>query len=136
MKNSLENLKWVDSVITLLDVPLLHNNDHLLAVRLINFNILCSRDVKLESGFDEIINSPIYKNFVISEDGKTSGILVYIKPDKKLNELIQTKNFYLDKRDNNEFSANDNEKYKLFLKEYDLYKKVYNKKKSWKHKWD
>ncbi len=128
LKNSLENLKWVDSVITILDVPLLKNNDDSLAERIKNFKTLSSRDVNLERGFDEIINSPIYKNFVISEDGKTSGILVYIKPDKKLNELIQTKNFYLDKRDNNEFSTDDNKKYKLFLKEYDLYKKVYNKK--------
>ena len=51
-----------------------------------------------ERGFDEIINSPIYKEFVISNDGKTSGILVYIKNDKKLTELIiKTKNYYLDK---------------------------------------
>ena len=27
LKNSLENLSWVDSVITILDVPLLKNND-------------------------------------------------------------------------------------------------------------
>ncbi len=128
LKNSLENLKWVDRVITILDVPLLKNNDDSLAERIKNFKTLSSRDVNLERGFDEIINSPIYKNFVISEDGKTSGILVYIKPDKKLNELIQTKNFYLDKRDNKELSEDDNEKYKLFLKEYDLYKKIYNKK--------
>ena len=130
LKNSLENLEWVDRVITILDVPLLKNNDDSLAERIKNFKTLSSRDVDLERGFDEIINSPIYKNFVISEDGKTSGILVYIKPDKKLNELIQTKNFYLDKRDNKELNKDDNEKYKLFLKEYDLYKKIYNKKKS------
>ncbi len=128
LKNSLENLEWVDRVITILDVPLLKNNDDSLAERIKNFKTLSSRDVDLERGFDEIINSPIYKNFVISEDGKTSGILVYIKPDKKLNELIQTKNFYLDKRDNKELNKDDNEKYKLFLKEYDLYKKIYNKK--------
>ena len=130
LKNSLENLEWVDRVITILDVPLLKNNDDSLAERIKNFKTLSSRDVDLKRGFDEIINSPIYKNFVISEDGKTSGILVYIKPDKKLNELIQTKNFYLDKRDNKELNKDDNEKYKFFLKEYDLYKKIYNKKKS------
>ena len=28
------------------------------------------------------MNSPVFKNFVISEDGKTSGIIVYIKPNK------------------------------------------------------
>ena len=27
------------------------------------------------------MNSPVFKNFVISEDGKTSGIIVYIKPN-------------------------------------------------------
>ena len=51
----------------------------------------------MDKGFDEIINSPIYKDFVISKDGKTSGILVYIKPDKRLAELIETKNDYLEK---------------------------------------
>ena len=128
LKNSLENLNWVDRVITILDVPLLKNNDEPLADRIKNFKTLSSRDVDLERGFEEIINSPIYKNFVISEDGKTSGILVYIKPDKKLNELIQTKNFYLDKKDKGKLSNDDSKKYELFLKEYDLYKKIYNKK--------
>ena len=128
LKNSLENLNWVDRVITILDVPLLKNNDEPLTNRIKNFKTLSSRDVDLERGFEEIINSPIYKNFVISEDGKTSGILVYIKPDKKLNELIQTKNFYLDKKDKGKLSNDDSKKYELFLKEYDLYKKIYNKK--------
>ena len=53
-------------------------------------------DVDLEKGFEEIIESPIYKNFVISEDGQTSGILVYIKPDKKPNiALGKNLNFLL-----------------------------------------
>ena len=41
-----------------------------------------SEDVNKEKGFDEIINSPIYKEFIISKDGNTSGIIVYIKNDK------------------------------------------------------
>ena len=92
LKNSLENLEWVDNVITILDVPLLKNNDDPLAERIKNFKTLSSEDVDFERGFDEIINSPIYKEFVISKDGKTSGILVYIKPDKKLAELVEKKN--------------------------------------------
>ena len=34
LKNSLENLKWVNNVITILDVPLLKNNDDPLAERI------------------------------------------------------------------------------------------------------
>jgi len=128
LKNSLENLKWVDRVITILDVPLLKNNDDPLAERIKNFKTLSGRDTDLQRGYDEIINSPVYKNFVISEDGKTSGIIVYIKPDEKLSELIQTKNYYLNKKDKNKLSKEENKQYKLFLKEYDVYKKLYNKK--------
>tara|TARA_B100001123_G_scaffold327905_1_gene368898 strand:- start:494 stop:2947 length:2454 start_codon:yes stop_codon:yes gene_type:complete len=128
LKNELKNLSWVNNVITILDVPLLKNNDDPLAERIKNFKTLSSEDVDKERGFDEIINSPVYKEFVISNDGKTSGILVYIKTDKKLSELIKQKNEYLDKKDNGQLSSQDKSKYKKFLKEYDKYKKLYNQK--------
>ena len=99
LKNDLINLSWVNNVITILDVPLLKNNDDPLTDRIKNFKTLSSEDVDKEKGFNEIINSPIYKEFVISKDGKTCGILVYIKIDKKLSDLIKTKNSYLDKKD-------------------------------------
>ena len=60
LKNSLQNLNWVDNVITVLDVPLLKNNDDPLAERIKNFKKLSDTDVDLDKGFDEIINSPIY----------------------------------------------------------------------------
>jgi len=87
LKNDLANLSWANNVITILDVPLLKNNDDPLAERIKNFKTLSSEDVDKKRGFEEIINSPIYKEFVISKDGKTSGILVYIETDKKLSNL-------------------------------------------------
>jgi len=128
LKNDLKNLDWVNNVITILDVPLLKNNDNPLADRIKNFKTLSSEDADKERGFDEIINSPIYKEFVISNDGKTSGILVYIKTDKKLSELIIKKNNYLDKKDKGQLGSQDKKVYKKFLKEYDKYKKLYNQK--------
>jgi len=128
LKNDLTNLNWANNVITILDVPLLKNNDDPLAERIKNFKTLSSEDVDKKRGFDEIINSPIYKDFVISKDGKTSGILVYIKTDKKLSDLIRTKNNYLDKRDKGQLIPEDKKEYKKFLKEYDNYKKLYNQK--------
>ena len=128
LKNDLKNLKWANNVITILDVPLLKNNDDPLAERIKNFKTLSSKDSDKERGFNEIINSPIYKEFIISKDGKTSGILVYIKTDKKLTQLIKTKNDYLDKKDKNQLTSEDKKEYKKFLKEYDKYKKSYNQK--------
>jgi len=117
LKNDLTNLSWANNIITILDVPLLKNNDDPLAERIKNFKTLSSEDVDKERGFDEIINSPIYKEFIISKDGKTSGILVYIKTDKKLSDLIRTKNNYLDKRNKDELTSEDKKEYKKFLKE-------------------
>ncbi len=128
LKNDLENLDWANNVITILDVPLLKNNDDPLADRIKNFKTLSSKDVDKKRGFDEIINSPIYKEFVISNDGKTSGILVYIKVDKKLSQLIQKKNYYLDKKDRGELNSEEKKEFKKFLKTYDKYKKSYNQK--------
>ena len=128
LKNDLANLSWVNNVITILDVPLLKNNEDPLAERIKNFKTLSSEDVDKERGFNEIINSPIYSEFVISKDGKTSGILVYIKIDKKLSRLIKTKNNYLDKKDKGQLTSEDKKEYKKFLKEYDNYKKLYNQK--------
>ena len=107
LKNDLVNLSWANNVITILDVPLLKNNDDPLIERIKNFKTLSSEDADKERGFEEIINSPIYKEFVISKDGKTSGILVYIKTDKKLSNLIRTKNNYLDKRDKGQLTPEE-----------------------------
>ena len=128
LKNDLKNLNWASNVITILDVPLLKNNDDPLTERIKNFKTLSSEDADKDRGFEEIINSPIYKEFVISNDGKTSGILVYIKTDKKLSNFIKTKNDYLDKKDKNQLTSKDKKEYKKFLKKYDKYKKSYNQK--------
>ena len=47
--------------------------------RLKNFKTLKDEDIDRARGFKEIVNSPVFRNFVISEDGKTSGIIVNIK---------------------------------------------------------
>ena len=72
LKYRIQSLDWVHSVITLLDVPLLNSTDETLSDKLKNFSTLKSEGINKEKGFSEILNSPVFKNFVISEDGKTS----------------------------------------------------------------
>ena len=84
LKNDLKNLNWVHNVITLLDIPLLETTNESLVERIQNFKTLESDDIDKERGFNEILNSPVFRNFVISEDGTTSGIIVYIKPNKEI----------------------------------------------------
>ena len=90
LKYKIQSLDWVHSVITLLDVPLLNNSDEPLNERIQNFKTLKNENVDKERGFKEILNSPVFKNFVISEDGNTTGIIVNIKTDEKI-KLIKNK---------------------------------------------
>ena len=128
LKSKIEKLNWVDRVITVIDVPLLKSSDEPLMERLKNYKTLSYPEIDKERGFKEIINSPIYKDYVISADGKTSGIVVYLKEDQKLKEIIKTKNSF----SNLELEGNLNKSQKkdrdIFNKEYDEYKNIYNQK--------
>ena len=128
LKSKIEKLDWVDRTITIIDVPLLKNSDESLMERLKNYKTLSYPEIDKERGFEEIINSPIYKDYVISADGKTSGIVVYLKQDKKLNEFVKTKNNYF----NLELEGNLNKSQKkdrdIFNDEYDAYRSIYNQK--------
>ena len=87
LKYKIQSLNWVHSVITLLDIPLLNNSDAPLQERLVNFKTLKDEDIDKDRGFKEILNSPVFRNFVISKNGNTSGIIVKIKENKNLKNI-------------------------------------------------
>ena len=126
LKSKIEKLSWVDSVITVIDVPLLKSTDEGLMDRLKNYKTLAYPEIDRKRGFDEIINSPIYRNYVISEDGKTSGIVVYLKKDERLAEYIDIKEKYFSQLNETGLSKEEKINYKKFIKEYEEYKNLYN----------
>ena len=87
LKYKIQSLDWVHSVVTLLDIPLLNSSDESLQDRLENFKTLKDEGVDRERGFKEILDSPVFRNFVISEDGKTSGIIVNLKKSRELKHI-------------------------------------------------
>ncbi len=88
LKYKIQSLDWVHNVVTILDIPLLNNSEAPLQERLKNFVTLKDEKVDKDRGFNEIINSPVFRNFVISEDGTTTGIIVYLKEDNQLQNLM------------------------------------------------
>ncbi len=128
LKSKIEKLTWVDSVITIIDVPLLKSTDEGLMDRLKNYKTLAYPEIDRKRGFEEIVNSPIYKNYVISEDGKTSGIVVYLKKDERLTEFIKVKDKYYNQSKDIGLTSDEKKNYKKFLKEYEDYKNLYNKR--------
>ena len=126
LKSKIEKLSWVDSVITVIDVPLLKSTDEGLMERLKNYKTLAYPEIDRKRGFEEILNSPIYKNYVISEDGKTSGVVIYLKKDERLTEYIKVKEKYFLQSNDTGLSKEEKINYKKFTKEYENYKNLYN----------
>ena len=130
LKSKIEKLTWVDDVITVIDVPLLKSTDEGLMDRLINYKTLAYPEIDRKRGFEEIINSPIYRNYVISEDGTTSGIVVYLKKDERLAEYIKVKDKYFSQSVDGSLTKEEKINYKNFLREYEDYKNLYNTRNS------
>ncbi len=126
LKSKIEKLTWVDGVITVIDVPLLKSTDESLMDRLKNYKTLAYPEIDRKRGFEEIINSPIYRDYVISKDGKTSGIVVYLKKDERLAEYIKVKDKYYNQSKETGLSKEEKENYKNFIAEYEQYKNLYN----------
>ena len=80
--------------------------------RLKNYKTLSYPDLDKNRGFQEILNSPIYKDYVISKDGKTSGVVIYLKKDERLNEYIQLKEKYFFESKEKKQSSSEKKKYK------------------------
>ena len=84
LKYKIQSLDWVHNVVTILDVPLLESSDEPLMDRIKNFRTLKDENIDKDRAFDEILNSPVFKNLVISEDATTTGIIVNLKRKKVL----------------------------------------------------
>ena len=52
--------------------------------RIKNFRTLKDENIDKDRAFNEILNSPVFKNLVISEDATTTGIIVNLKRKKVL----------------------------------------------------
>ena len=87
LKYKIQSLDWVHSVITILDIPLFSSTDQPISEKLKKFKTLKDENINIKAGFEEILSSPVFRNFVISEDGKTTGIIINLKSNPNIKEL-------------------------------------------------
>ncbi len=97
LKYKIQSLNWVHSVITILDIPLFSSTDQPISEKLKKFKTLKDDDIDIKAGFDEILASPVFRNFVVSEDGKTTGIIVNLKSNPNIKELKLKNNTEIEK---------------------------------------
>ena len=125
LKTSLENLENVHEVITLIDLPLLKTaNVPLKKLNQDKIKRITDVGVDINLAKKEIVESPIFKNLIVSEDGQLTSLIVNLKRDEQFIELLRKRN---DLRAKEKLKAEEEEELKEILLDYD--KKKSNLKK-------
>ena len=88
LENDLKSIDGVDSVLSLLDAPIFFQPRVGLSEVEDNLKDLTFDDIDLELAKDEIINNPIYKELIISKDGKLTAMQLVLRGNDEYDRLI------------------------------------------------
>ncbi len=113
ISDELKKIKSVDSVMSILNVPLLQNPSKSIKDIIKHIPTLQTDDINKTLAKKEFLTSALYKHNLVSDDFKTTAILVNLKKDEKYNTLLQKRNDLLFQQEN---SSIDKEKKRELLK--------------------
>ena len=102
LESDLKNIDGVDSVLSILDAPIFFQPRVGLSEVSDNLKNLTDAGIDLSLAKEEIINNPIYKELIISGDGKVTAMQVVLKGNKEYNQLINLRYEILEKLDTRE----------------------------------
>ncbi|KFL33788.1 MULTISPECIES: MMPL family transporter [unclassified Sulfurospirillum] len=95
LKEALLKIDGVESVTSLLDVPLLQSPPRPIQELIGNVQTLESLGIDKDLVQKELTTSPLYAQNLVSEDFKTTAIVVNLKDDITYTELLTNRNKYL-----------------------------------------
>jgi len=98
LRDELKQLDRVDSVVSILDVPLTQSPPVSLSELSAGIRTLDTKGVEKELAKKEFLSSPLYNQLIISPDGNTTAIQVNLKRDEKYQGLLKQRNQLREKR--------------------------------------
>ncbi|WP_228711083.1 efflux RND transporter permease subunit [Aliarcobacter trophiarum] len=113
-----KNIAKVDSILT---VPLLQSPIRPISDLVAGVDSLSSKEFDKSLVEKEFLNSPLYKNALVSSDFKTTALILHLKDDKKYFDFIEKREKLLNKQNIEDLSKdekNELEKNSLEFKEY------------------
>ena len=77
-------MPWVSKTISIINAPLLQSSNEPLLERVKNLNYITNKDINFDRAISELKSSPVYRDLIISSDGKTSVLLCILKTIKNI----------------------------------------------------
>ena len=102
LRDELANVDGVASVSSMIDVPLLYSPMRSLAEQKESTRTLLTEGVDRAQAKQEFLTSPIYRDTLLSHDGKTSAILLNLKLNDQYIEMARHRDALRVKRDSQE----------------------------------
>lgn len=99
LRDDLAGLSFVDSVMSILDVPLIQSPPVTLRQIQEEQRTLLDEGTNRELAKKEFRTSPLYKDLVMNEEGTVTALLVNLKPDERASALLDRRQALRQKRD-------------------------------------
>jgi len=98
LRNKLLQLDRVQSVITMLDVPLINSPRPTLTDLQKEVPTLLSEQTDVQLARDELVDGGLYSELIMSRDGRTTALLVSLAQDPALTDLLAARDVLREKR--------------------------------------
>jgi predicted RND superfamily exporter protein len=119
LREDLKKVASVGTVFTILDAPLFNSSDGPVKELLDNIPTLEKPGVDRAKAKDELVNSPIYRELIISADGRTTALLLGLVEEKHYNRLLKSRNELRAKRRETGLSVEETQSLERITTEYD-----------------
>ena len=119
LRDELGAVESVDSFVTILDVPLLKSSDVPLSKMTSDVQTLEKSDVDRPRAREELLNSPVYKELIISADGRTTALLINMKEGEGFVDMQLRRGELLEKRRAGQLSDAEREELPGLLATYE-----------------
>ena len=107
LRDELASIEQVDSVISLLDVPLVRSPPTTLSEMAKQVRTLESADVDIVLAETELTSSALYENLLVSSQGDTTAIMVNLRQDDRLAGLTLERDLLIEKKLTQSLDANE-----------------------------
>ncbi len=123
LRDDLARLGRVSSVVTILDVPLLNSPKVSISELSDGAEVrtLETPGVDKELARKEFLESPIYKNNLVSPDGRTTALLVTFSRDERYFSLLNQRNTLREKERLGELTGEESQQLEKVVQEFQLY---------------
>jgi uncharacterized protein len=124
ISNDFLKVEGIESVTSILNIPLLQSPIRPISDLVSGVDSLQTKEFDKNLVKNEFLNSPLYSNALVSNDFKTTALILNLKNDTKYFELLESRNSLLSKKREQTLTHEENIQLENIIKEFKEYRNL------------